>query len=97
VTDSKFETLAAAARVLIYNELVVVKGAVVMTFAYLAHTAEVIYWEFRRALRLTVPISRLTEAEAVLGDLTAPSLIRNISIGSGSLIALWHLVTALLG
>jgi len=85
-----------AALVLIYNKVVLIGSGVAIFFVYLAHTAELIYWEFGRTLRLKVPISRLTEAKKALGDLPVPSLIRNFSIGIGSLIAVWHLVVVLL-
>ena len=97
VASSKFETVTVAALVLIYNKVAEIFAATALSFTYLAHTAEVIYWEFGRTLRLKVPISRLTEAREALGDLPIPNLIHKISIGIGSLIALWHLVVAFLG
>ncbi|MGA7640082.1 MAG: hypothetical protein WCB00_24330 [Candidatus Acidiferrales bacterium] len=96
VASSRFETVTVAALVLIYSQVAFVGSAIGMSVVYLAHTAEVIYWEFGRTLRLKVPISRLTEARKLVDDLSIPNLIHNISIGIGSLIALWHLVIALL-
>jgi hypothetical protein len=96
VANSKFETVVVAALVLIYSKVALVGSGIAIFFVYLAHTAELIYWEFGRTLRLKVPISRLTEAKKALGDLPVPSLIRNFSIGIGSLIAVWHLVVVLL-
>jgi hypothetical protein len=94
--NSKFETVVVAALVLIYTSVASARTAILISFGYLAYTAELIYWEFGRKLRLKVPISRLTEAEKVVSDLSIPNLIHTISIGVGSLIALWHLVITLL-
>jgi hypothetical protein len=94
--SSKFETVVIAALVLIYSKIALVGSGIAIFFVYLAHTAELIYWEFGRTLRLKVPVSRLTEAKKALGDLPVPSFIRNVSIGIGSLIAVWHLVVVLL-
>jgi len=96
VASSKFETVVIAALVLIYSKIALVGSGIAIFFVYLAHTAELIYWEFGRTLRLKVPVSRLTEAKKALGDLPVPSFIRNVSIGIGSLIAVWHLVVVLL-
>jgi hypothetical protein len=97
VASSKFETVVVAALVLIYSRVALVGTGILVSFVHLAYTAELIYWEFGRTLRLKVPISRLTDAKKALGDLPIPSFIRNISIGIGSLIAVWHLVIAVLG
>ncbi len=96
VASSKFETVVIAALVLIYNKVALLGSGIGIFFVYLTHTAELIYWELGRTLRLRVPISRLTEAKKALGDLPIPTFIRNISIGIGSLIAIWHLVSVLL-
>jgi hypothetical protein len=94
---SKFETIVFAVLVLIYNRVAGLGIAAVWSFAYLAHAAELIHWKFGRMLRLKVPIAPLAAAEKAVGDLSIPNFIHLIAIGIGSLIALWHLIVALLG
>jgi hypothetical protein len=96
VASSDFETVVLAALVLIYNSLVFVTAGVGMGVVYLTHNLEAVYGELGRTLRLKVPISRTEEGKKLIEDLTVPNLIHYVSIGIGSIIALWHLVTAIL-
>jgi hypothetical protein len=95
VSTSKFEAVVMAALVLIYSRVAMLGVGLGAIVTYLGHTVEVIYWEFGRRLRLKVPISRLTEAKEPLGDLSVQTLTHSISIGIGTLIALWHIAAAL--
>ena len=96
VASSRFESVVIAVLILIYNRVAGVGLGVFWSVAHLNHAVELIRWEFGRALRLKVPVGPVTEAKKAIGDLAVPNFIHLISIGIGSLIALWHLVIALL-
>jgi len=93
---SKFEVMVFGALVLTYNAATSGMSAVGWGTLSLVYRIEEAYGELGRALRLKVPVSPATEAAKQLSKTTAAALIHNISIGIGSLIALWHLVTAML-
>jgi hypothetical protein len=96
VASSEFEIVVFAALVLIYNSVVFVGAGISMGVAYVTHNLEAVYGELGRALRLKVPISRTDEGKKLIDDLTVPNLIHYVSIGIGNLIAMWHLIAAIL-
>ena len=96
VASSRFESVVIAVLILIYNRVAGIGIGVLWSFAQLNRAAELIHWEFGRVLRLKVPVAPLTAAKKAIGDLSVPNFIHLISIGIGSLIALWHLVITLL-
>jgi hypothetical protein len=96
IATSKFETVVFAILVLIYNSTTSVAMGVGLGFAYGALSLQVAYGEIGRRLRLRVPVAPAREAEKQVKGLFASALIHNISVGVGSLIALWQIVSAIL-
>src|ERR1700722_7003755 len=95
-TSSKFETAVIAALVLIYNQVSGIGIGIGMIVSHLAQAAETIRWEFGHALKLKIPFAPVAEARKAIANTTGRNLLRMISLGIGSLIALWHLITAVL-
>jgi hypothetical protein len=93
---SKFETVVFSALIMIYNAVTSRISGVGLAAIYLMYRVEEAYGEVGRALGLKVPVSPAKEAAKQVSKSTVAALIHNISIGIGSLIALWHLVTAIL-
>jgi hypothetical protein len=95
-TSSKFETAVIAALVLIYNQIAGVGIGFGMIITNLIQAAELIRWEFGQTLNLKLPFAPVTEAREAIRKTTGRNFLRMFSLGIGSLIALWHLVIALL-
>lgn len=93
---SKFETMVFSALVMIYNAVTSRVSGIGLGTVYLMYRSEEAYGEVGRALGLKVPVSPAKEAAKQVRKSTVAALIHNVSIGIGSLIALWHLVTAIL-
>jgi hypothetical protein len=81
---------------MIYNAATQGIGVVGWGTLYLKHAIETAYGKIGRALKLKVPASRTTEAAKGLNRTSALATIHGVSMRIGSLIALWHLVTAML-
>jgi hypothetical protein len=93
---SKFETVVFSALVMIYNAVTSRISGIGLAAIYLMYRLEEAYGEIGRALGLKVPTAPAREAAKQTTKSGAVALIHNISVGIGSLIALWHLVAAIL-
>ena len=93
---SKFETVVFSALVMIYNAVTSRISGIGLGAIYLMYRLEEAYGDIGRALGLKVPTAPAREAAKQTTRSGAAALIRNVSIGIGSLIALWHLVAAIL-
>jgi len=93
---SKFETVVFSALVMVYNCVAYTASAIYRGVYSLMWRAERTYGEIGRALRLKVPASPAREAETALSESRVAFMIHAASITIGSLIALWHLVAAIL-
>jgi hypothetical protein len=96
VAGSKFETIAFSVLVMIYNTVSTRISCIDLGIVYLMQRLEEAYGQVGRALGLKVSVSPAREAGKQIGRSGIAALIHNVSIGVGSLIALWHLVTAIL-
>ncbi len=95
VATSKFETVVLAILVLIYNaSTLAVRGVGVVSLT-LMYRIEENLGQVGRALKLKMPVGPADLAAQQLTKTATTSLIHSISIGIGSLIALWHLVTTI--
>ncbi|HXX20885.1 MAG TPA: hypothetical protein VEJ46_15885 [Candidatus Acidoferrum sp.] len=94
--SSKFEVLAFAVLVMIYNAISSRVSGIGLGLAWLAYRVEEAYGEIGRTLKLKVPVFSVDEVQKQLERSKLTILIHNVSIGIGSLIALWHLVMAML-
>jgi len=93
---SKFETMVFSVLIIIYNAVTSRMSVIGLGTVYLMYRIEEAYGEVGRALRLKVPVSPARQAAKQVTKSTVAALIHNVSIGIGSLIALWHLVAAIL-
>jgi len=93
---SKFETVVFSSLVMIYNAVTSRIGGIGIGAIYLMYRIEEAYGEIGRTLGLRLPVAPAREAAKQLSRSGIAALIHNISIGIGSLIALWHLVGAIL-
>lgn len=96
VATSRFETVVFSSLVMIYNAVSSRISGIGLGAIYLMQRLEEAYGEIGRALRLKVSVSPAREAAKQISKSGIAALIHNVSIGIGSLIALWHLVTAIL-
>jgi len=96
VATSKFETIVFASLVLIYNTTTVAVGGVGLVSLTLMYRIEENLGQIGRALKLKMPVGPANEAARQLTKTATTVLIHNISIGVGGLIAIWHLVAAIL-
>lgn len=96
VATTKFETIVMAVLVMIYNATKGVGAGVGVTLAYLASGLENAYGEIGRSLRLKVPVSPSREAEKRVSEVGVDILVHGISMGIGTLIAMWKIVATLL-
>ena len=96
VARSRFETIVLAALVMIYNSVAYTGSAIYRGLYSLMWRAERAYGEVGRALGLKVPVSPAIEAEKALRESRVAFIIHVASISIGGLIALWHLVAAML-
>jgi hypothetical protein len=81
---------------MIYNTVSTRISCIDLGIVYLMQRLEEAYGQVGRALGLKVSVSPAREAGKQIGRSGIAALIHNVSIGVGSLIALWHLVTAIL-
>jgi hypothetical protein len=96
VARSRFEASVFAALVMIYNS-VLYTGSVIYRGAHsIMWRTEKAYGEIGRALRLKIPVSPVKEAEKAIRESSVAFMIHVGSITIASLIALWHLVAAML-
>jgi hypothetical protein len=94
--SSKFESIVFAALVLIYNSTTVAVRGVGLASLTLLYRVEENLGQIGRALKLRMPVGPANEVARQVTKTATIAIIHNISIGIGSLIALWHLVTAIL-
>jgi hypothetical protein len=93
--NSKFEEIVFAVLVLIYNSVASVGPAVGMGIVQLLYSNAAAHGEIMRSLNTKASVNDVNEAAKTVSNLTVEVLIHNVSIGIGTLIALWHLVTAI--
>jgi hypothetical protein len=93
---SKFETVVFSALVMIYNAVTSRISGIGLGAIYLMYRLEEVYGEIGRTLGLKVPVAPAREAAKQISKSGGAALIHNVSIGIGSLIALWHLIAAIL-
>jgi hypothetical protein len=96
VASSRFETVVFSALVMIYNAVSSRISGVGLATIYLMQRLEEAYSEIGRAVGLRVSVSPAREAAKQISKSGIAALIHNVSIGIGSLIALWHLLTVIL-
>lgn len=94
VATSKFETIVLASLVLIYNSTTVAVRGVGLVSLTLMYRIEENFGQVGRALKLKMPVGPANEAARQLTKTATTALIHYASIGIGSLIAIWHLVAA---
>jgi hypothetical protein len=92
---SKFETMVFSSLVMIYNSVSISLSGVGLGGIYLLQRLEEAYGEIGRTLGLRVSVSPARKAAKQIARSSVGALIHTVSIGIGSLIALWHLVTAI--
>jgi hypothetical protein len=93
--NSKFEEIVFAVLVMIYNSVGSVGSALGMGVVQLLYSNAAAHGEFMRSLNAKASVTEVNEAAKTVSVLTVEVLIHNVSIGIGTLIALWHLVTAI--
>ena len=93
--NSKFEDIVFAVLVLIYNSAGSVGSALGMGIVQLLYSNAVAHGEIMRSLNTKASVTDVDEAAKTISNLTVKGVIHNVSIGIGTLIALWHLVTAI--
>ena len=91
----KFEDIVFAVLVLIYNSAGSVGSALGMGKVQLLYSNAVAHGEIMRSLNTKASVTDVDEAAKTISNLTVKGVIHNVSIGIGTLIALWHLVTAI--
>ena len=96
VATSTFETVVFSALVMIYNAVSSRIGGVGLGAIYLMQRVEEAYSEIGRAVGLKVSVSPAKEFGKQVTKAGIAAVIHNIFLGIGSLIALWHLVGAIL-
>jgi hypothetical protein len=93
---SKFETMVLSSLVMIYNSVSVSLSGVGLGGIYLLQRLEETHGEIGRKLGLRVSVSPAKTAAKHIARSSVDAVIHSVSIGIGSFIALWHLVTAIL-
>lgn len=96
VASSEFETVVFSALVMIYNSVSSRISSVGLATFYILQRLEEAYSEIGRAIGLRVSVYPAREAAKQISKSGVAVLIHNVSIGIGSLIALWHLVAAII-
>lgn len=97
VGTTRFETIVLAALVMIYNAVTATKVGVGLSFTFLASALQTAYGDIGRGLRLRLPVAPEREAQKRLNEASIGMFIHGISLGIGSLIAIWEIITTIFG
>jgi hypothetical protein len=94
--ESKFQTICFSILVTIYNAIASV-GSVLVNIAFrLGQQMNTIHGDLGRSLKFKIPITDQYEFKKTLDKLDKKAAIHLVVLSIGGVIALWHLVAAII-